>query len=249
MAGTPDVVIAMPAFNEENAIEAFLAEIVDAFDDVALRLVVVNDCSTDNTTKVLETLSDTYPLDVHTNQQNLGHGPSTLTALRLATELRPPLVLATDGDGHTTGQTLRHLYDQALASPSGAVIEGARTQRDDPWFRKTVSAATRTLVKSHSGIAPLDANTPFRVYPLDVLRDLLNKIPADHMTPNLMVSALVRKDGVAFTEVPITPHKREGTEENGSTWKQRFRLVPSRRFLQFCVKATAQWVSPVKAAQ
>ena len=249
MAGTPDVVIAMPAFNEENAIEAFLAEICDAFDDVFFRLVVVNDCSTDTTEKVLKKLSDSYPLDVHTNQQNLGHGPSTLTALRLAAELHPTFVLATDGDGHITGETLRHLYDQASASPSGAVVEGARTQRDDPWFRKTVSAATRTLVKKYSGAAPLDANTPFRVYRVEVLQELLIKIPADHMTPNLMVSTFVRKGGVPFHEIPITPHKREGTQENGSTWKQRFRLLPSRRFLQFCVKAMAQWVSPGKAAQ
>lgn len=76
---------------------------------------------------------------------------------------------------------------------------------------------------------------------------MLGNIPADHMTPNLMIATLVRRGGVAFQEVPITPHKREGSAENGSTWKQRFRLLPSRRFLQFCVKATGQWVTTEKA--
>lgn len=247
MAGKLDVVIAMPAFNEEKAIPAFLAEIGDAFAGLSFRFVVVNDCSTDNTEGTLHTLSTTYPLDVHTNPQNSGHGPSTLTALRLATELSPQHVVATDGDGHVTGTTLRHLYNQALHQTPPTVIEGARTQRDDPWFRKTVSAATRKLVKHHSGSSPQDANTPFRVYPANTLQELLANIPTDHMTPNLMMATLVRRDGIAFQEVPIIPHKREGSAENGSTWKQRFRLLPSRRFLQFCVKATAQWVTPEKA--
>ena len=249
MAGKLDVVIAMPAFNEEKAIPAFLAEINDAFAGVSFRVVVVNDCSTDNTEQTLLALNSTYPLDVHTNPQNYGHGPSTLTALRLATELNPQHVVATDGDGHITGSTLQHLYSQALDQTAPTVIEGVRTQRDDPWFRKTVSAATRKLVKHHSGSAPQDANTPFRVYPTNLLQEILGNIPADHMTPNLMMATLVRRDGIPFQEIPITPHKREGSAENGSTWKQRFRLLPSRRFVQFCVKATGQWVSPAKAAQ
>ena len=247
MAGKLDVVIAMPAFNEEKAIPAFLAEINGAFGGVSFRFVVVNDCSTDNTEQALHALKSTYPLDVHTNAQNAGHGPSTLTALRLAIELNPQHVVTTDGDGHITGATLRHLYDQSIDQKDPAVIEGARIQRDDPWFRKTVSAATRKLVKHHSGSTPQDANTPFRVYPTNLLQELLGNIPTDHMTPNLMMAALVRRQGICFQEVPVTPNKREGSAENGSTWKQRFRLLPSRRFLQFCVKATVQWVTPEKA--
>ena len=242
-----DVVIAMPAYNEESAIPTFLAEISGAFASVSFRFVVVNDCSTDNTEETLHALKSTYPLDVQTNPQNAGHGPSTLTALRLATDLNPQHVVATDGDGHITGATLRDLYNQAPNQKSPTVTEGVRTQRDDPWFRKTVSAATRKLVKHNSGSAPQDANTPFRVYPTKLLREMLENIPADHMTPNLMMATLVRRDGIPFQEVPITPHKREGTSETGSTWKQRFRLLPSRRFLEFCVKATGQWVAPENA--
>lgn len=244
MARKPAVVITMPAFNEESVLPSFLADICEAFAGLDFQVIVVNDCSTDNTEETLHALATSYPLNVHTNPQNLGHGPSTLTALRLATELNPHHVVATDGDGHITGDTLRHLYDQALDQTSPTVIEGARTRRDDPWFRKTVSAATRKLVQHHSGSAPHDANTPFRVYPTNLLQEIIVNIPADHMTPNLMVATVVRRDGIPFREVPITPHKREGNSETGSTWKQRFRFLPSRRFLQFCVKATTQWVSP-----
>ena len=248
MARKPAVVITMPAFNEESVLPSFLADICEAFAGLDFQVIVVNDCSTDNTEETLHALATRYPLNVHTNPQNAGHGPSTLTALRLATELNPHHVVATDGDGHITGSTLRELYNQALNQTPPAVMEGARTHRNDPWFRKTVSAITRVLVKHHSGSAPRDANTPFRVYPTSTLEELLANIPADHMTPNLMMATLVRRDGIPFQEVPITPHKRKGTDNNGSTWKQRFRFLPSRRFLQFCVKATTQWVTPQKAA-
>lgn len=250
MAETLDVVISMPAYNEEAAIGGFLTDIADAFSGTSFRIVVVNDCSTDNTQGVLESLvTQGLPLTASTNQRNSGHGPSTLTALRLAIDLNPQHVVATDGDGNIAGDTLRHLYDEASTATPTSVIEGVRTQRDDPWFRKSVSAATRSLVKHHSGHSPKDANTPFRVYPAQTLRKLLHHIPADHMTPNLMISTLVRRRDHGLREIPITPHKREGTNENGSTWKQQFRLIPSRRFIQFCVKATGQWLAPTKALQ
>jgi len=250
MAETLDVVIAMPAYNEEAAIESFLTDIAAAFSDTSFHIVVIDDCSTDRTRDVLESLATRgLPLTTATNQRNSGHGSSTLTALHLALDLEPHYVVATDGDGHITGDTLRHLYDEAASATPSSVIEGVRTQRDDPWFRKSVSAATRSLVKHHSGHSPKDANTPFRAYPVATLRKLLPHISADHMTPNLMVSVLLRRGNLPFREIPITPHKREGTDENGSTWKQQIRLIPSRRFVQFCLKATGQWLTPTRVEQ
>lgn len=241
-----DIVIAMPAFNEASAIPAFVSEINEAFAGLRFLIIVVNDHSTDDTENTLRALATRYPLEFHTNPQNSGHGPSTLKALSLAMSFSPKYVVATDGDGHIEGLALRHLYDEASEKNTPTIIEGARAQRDDPWFRKIVSAATRFLVKHFTTITPQDANTPFRVYPTKILGELLTKITADHMTPNLAMATLVRRDRVPFSVIPITQHKREGTIENGSTWKQRFRLLPSRRFLKFCVKATAQWITPGK---
>ena len=247
MAVTPEVVITMPAHNEEASISSFLTEIAAAFSDISFRLIVVDDRSTDNTRSVLiELTTQDFPLIVSTNQTNLGHGPSTLIALGLALDCGPRFVVATDGDGNISGQTLRHLYNEATKTTPPSVIEGVRTQRDDPWFRKAVSAATRRIVKRYSGKAPQDANTPFRAYPAKALQVLLTRVPVDHMTPNLMISTLVRQTGLNLSEIPITPYKRPGTEEYGSTWQQRFRLIPSLRFLKFCVGATAQWLTAAK---
>lgn len=238
-----DVVIGMPAFNEETAIESFLVEIVTAFGDVEFRIVVVDDCSADNTKKVIDTAAVHHPVDTYSNKQNSGHGPTTLRALRHAIELTPKYVVATDGDGHISGSTLRSLYEQAVSSHSLTVIEGARPRAGDPWFRKFVTGTTRLLVKYHCGTAPLDANTPFRVYPTEVLRELVGEIPSDHMTPNLVISTLVRNKNLQVVETAVAAHRREGALLHGSTWKQKHRLVPSLRFLQFCVKAASQWLS------
>ncbi len=238
----PDVVVAMPAYNEEAAIANFLEEIAKAFSSRSFHVVVVDDCSTDSTREVLEILaSEGFPLTVISNHSNSGHGPSTLKALRLSAALDPEHVISTDGDGHIMGATLHDLYKLCLGSLQPAVIEGVRTHRDDPWFRKTVSSATRALVKRKSGVAPLDANTPFRAYPVRVLLSLLESIPEDHMTPNLLMSTLARERQLPLIETPIVVVHREGTEANGSTWKQRFRALPSRRFLQFCWRAATQW--------
>ena len=242
----PDVVIAMPAFNEEGTLGVFLNEIAEAFSEEYFQLVVVNDCSTDRTKAVLDELSLSLPLSHYTNQRNSGHGPATLKSLKLATALRPRYVISCDGDGHITGATLWTLYEHAVGFPNPTIIEGVRTHRSDPWFRKLTSAATRAIVQKHSGRRPLDANTPFRIYPLDVLTGLLTNIPDDHMTPNLMMSSMARRGSYSLAEIPFQPYTRDGSAENGSTWKQKWRFLPSRRFLGFLIRATAQWVLPKK---
>jgi glycosyltransferase involved in cell wall biosynthesis len=210
MRVTPNVVIAMPAFNEGEALRGFLNEISDAFEGISFHLIVVDDTSTDDTLMVLNSLvTQGLPLTTHRNLKNSGHGPSTLTALMMATEKGPRYVVSADGDGHITGGTLRNLFDQCVAADIPVVVEGVRAHRSDPWFRKLVSSATRTLIKSQSGKSPSDANTPFRVYPVEVLTTLLQQIPSHHMTPNLMMSNLVRKSHVPFPE-----HRRPAPHGN-----------------------------------
>lgn len=109
-----DVVIAMPAFNEEATLSRFVAEICEAFEGVAHQIVILNDSSTDNTETTLQFLARDYPLIVQTNAKNSGHGPATIGALRLASELDPKLVVAADGDGNIRGTSLRSLYDYAV---------------------------------------------------------------------------------------------------------------------------------------
>jgi dolichol-phosphate mannosyltransferase len=245
MSENPTVVVAMPAFNEGLSIEGFLSDIFEAFSDVDTHVVVVDDCSSDRTAEVVLALAaNGAPITLCQNLENLGHGPSTVRALRRAALLGPEFVIAADGDGNIQGRTLRALLAAAQNEATEIVIEGTRAGRNDPWFRKLVTTATRVLVLIHSGSPPRDANTPFRVYPSRVLSRLLRDIPENHLTPNLLIASILRKEGFPLLEMKVPVHKRAGTAEHGSTWKQRTKFLPSARFLKFCWTAAGQWIAP-----
>jgi len=237
---TPQTVVVMPAFNEAEGIGEFLDEIVQAFPEGHVRIIVVDDASSDGTAAAVTAAGERgVPVRVVVNKSNRGHGPSTLRALRCGLKEGADVIVAVDGDGQFLGTDIAAVAERTV---HGIVpVEGCRFNRSDPWFRRFVSASTRLLVRVTSGSSPLDANTPLRAYPPALLRSLLERLPDDLATPNLIVSAMLRRDGVAVIEVPVRSLPRRGSQSSGSTWGQRAHFFPSRRFITFCWRALAQW--------
>lgn len=241
------VAVVMPAYNEEAGIPGFLREIVAAMSGLEVRLFVADDCSTDRTGAVLDGLTAELPLTVLPGERNAGHGPTTLRALSAGLASGADVIVAVDGDGQFVGSDMRTLVDMLLMRGAD-IIEGVRTGRDDPIFRRVTSWTTRSLVQLRAHERPQDANTPLRVYRPEVLARLLSAVPADAMTPNLLISALARSSRLVILEVPVSSIPRRGGDPGGSTWRAKRQSVPSRRYVDFCIKAGRQWVSPPPSA-
>ncbi|HAJ99538.1 MAG TPA: hypothetical protein DCM62_05900 [Bacteroidales bacterium] len=82
--------IIIPAFNEEKSIEKAIREVYDVqypvFVQEDIEVVVVNDCSTDNTLELLQNLKKQYPgLIIICNEQNMGKGASVRRGYGMAT--------------------------------------------------------------------------------------------------------------------------------------------------------------------
>ena len=183
------------------------------------------------------------PITVRSNEVNLGHGPTTIRALRAGLDAQAEVVVAVDGDGQFRGSDIARLV--GILQTSGCdVVEGVRTSRSDPLFRRVTSVVTRGLVWLRVRKSPRDANTPLRVYRPEVLADVLATLPDDAMTPNLLISAWTRRTGVALREEFVDSLDRRGDTAHGSSWQARHQLIPSRRFVTFCLKAGLQWVRP-----
>lgn len=236
------VVVVMPAWNEAEGIGGFLRELDAALTGLEPQFVVVNDASTDGTAAAAEAVaSDDVRVQVMTNAANSGHGPSTVRALRAGLATGCDVIVAIDGDGQFTGADVRRVVD-TLLSGDLQIVEGVRTQRNEAAYRRVTSAATRALVWTRARALPEDANTPLRAYRPAALTRLLARVPAEAMTPNLIISALCRRWGVPLAEVPVESRPRRGASAQGTTWAAKRASLPSRRFVTFCVKATGEWV-------
>jgi glycosyltransferase involved in cell wall biosynthesis len=239
----------MPVYNEEVGIRNFLDDICQEFSDLDLRIVVVDDMSTDNTFSVIQLAQEgAMPLTLAQNQTNLGHGPSTYRSLNLALDSGAEYVFSADGDGHIAiadvREMLRTLIDQNLD-----LVEGVRSRVGEPWFRRFVTFSTRVLVATASKASASDANTPFRLYRAKELRKLLDSVSSTSPIPNLMISSLTRASGLNYAEYSLQKFTRVATHPDGSSWLQSVSWFPSIRFLKFCFRALRAWGSDYRGTQ
>jgi dolichol-phosphate mannosyltransferase len=235
--------LVMPAYNEAEGIVSFLTELIEVFDDLDLRLVVIDDQSSDETALILKEFikKNQVPLEVLVNVKNQGHGISTLRALAAGLASDPVAVIAIDGDGQFVGRDVRDAFNQFIESHAD-ILEGVRQERGDFTYRRIVSWSTRALVFSKSRVWPRDANTPLRIYKPDVLRQVLDIVPAASLTPNLIISAIARASSLSIAEYPVLSIPRRGADITGTTWKNRWKNLPSKRFLVFVFTATRGWI-------
>jgi dolichol-phosphate mannosyltransferase len=235
----PSVAVAIPAYNEADGIAEFLREIDVALSPHtnSLRLIVVDDASTDDTARVLKQLRPELSASLETivNPHNRGHGPSVLTAYARALEHAPDFVLQVDGDGQFAGADLRRvlvlLIDQAHA------VSGVRRFRQDPWFRMIMTRLLRLYVSASFHVSARDPNCPLRGYEAALLRDLLGLVPDASLIPNLYLTVIASRRGFTLLEVDVSHRIRRGGSSTGSTWgKRRGSLVPGR-LVRFSVSA------------
>lgn len=214
----PSVAVAIPAYNEADGIGGFLREIDHALSRHAspLHLVVVDDKSSDETLRVLEATRPelTGQLEVVSNPVNRGHGPTLMTAYHRALDLQPDYVLQVDGDGQFHGSDLRRVL--VLLRDDSHAVSGVRRFRQDPWFRMIMTRLVRTYVHAGFGVLARDPNCPLRGYEAAVLRDLLPLIPPDALVPNLYLTVLASRRGLAMLEVDVSHRVRRGRSAEGS---------------------------------
>ena len=235
------ITVVMPAWNEEAGIAEFLSELHTSLTKWGPSFIVINDRSTDKTASAIQELQASgLPVSVHTNEVNMGHGPSTLRGLRAGLLTQPDAIVALDGDGQFVGSDVDAVV-ATLFDTQTDVVEGIRRSRNDPLYRQAVSAATCGLVWLRCHKWPADANTPLRAYQPSVLEALLAQIPDSASTPNLLISALCRQTEMDVIEVPVRSIPRRGSDQQGSTWKARSKLLPSKRFVKFCTQAAKEW--------
>jgi glycosyltransferase involved in cell wall biosynthesis len=244
------VALVMPAYNEADGIEGFLAELVASFDGVAERLtiVVVDDRSTDGTADLLEA-SELPGLVVRRQSQNGGHGPTALAAYRAGLACEADVLVHVDGDGQFDGFDVARVA-QHLAVGAADVVHGVRRQRDDPWFRRVLSASLRLVVGAVARRGIRDVNTPLRAYRPGRLAELVASHPTSLLIPHVHFSIAEARRGWAVDEVEVRSRVRRGTTATGTMWGgSRRKHLPTRRFVAFVARAGAEFVMAIVRPQ
>lgn len=109
----------IPAYNEENTIKETIEHIFDIDYDNIEEIIVVNDCSKDNTKKIVEYLLTKYPkLKLINNEKNLGKAASLNKAWK---NVNSELVAVVDADSFPKKDSLKKMIGYFNNEKVGAV--------------------------------------------------------------------------------------------------------------------------------
>jgi glycosyltransferase involved in cell wall biosynthesis len=115
---TLDVSIVIPVFNEERTIKEIVAAVRAV--GVHKEIVIVNDCSTDNTARSLEEIHAEFPeIRVIHHERNQGKGAALRTGFAAAT---CDIVAIQDADLEYDPRDLRKVIEPILAGEGGCGV-------------------------------------------------------------------------------------------------------------------------------
>ena len=242
--------IAMPVFNERDGIADTLLELDQVFNDhhLAVGLFLQDDQSTDDTVNVVQSLSSQLIMrvDIESNVQNLGHGPTTFAAYRRAVASGAPVIMQLDSDGQFFASELIQIYESIV---NGAdVTIGVRVDRADPWFRKAITSVLRVYLTLRYRSRFPDPNTPIRAFSASRLALMLSQIPEQPLVPNIYFTIIAARHKLRTVYFDVSHRPRRGSEPTGTMWKSSSTFKSISRLLKFVVRAFAQlWIfSPTK---
>jgi glycosyltransferase involved in cell wall biosynthesis len=200
-----DVSIVVPVYNEAENVGALVEEIDAALKGRAYEMIVVDDCSRDDTSEALRGLKARYPmLRVLRHAQNAGQSRAIRSGVLAA---RAPVAATLDGDGQNDPADLPLLID-ALTRPDAparlAMVSGRRARRQDSAWKRFGSCVgngvRRWLLKDRAD----DTGCGIKAF----RRDAFLRLPYfDHF--HRFLPALMLREGfeIAFENVNHRPRR------------------------------------------
>jgi glycosyltransferase involved in cell wall biosynthesis len=201
------LVAVVPAFDEEGAIGAVVAELA-AFDR-ALDVVVVDDGSSDATAAAAARAGAT----VVSLPFNLGIGAAVQTGFRWALEQDYDIAVRLDGDGQHDPSELPKLL-APLERGEADVVTGSRFRGEEggdayrpPLGRRLGITWFARLVSLLSGQRVTDTTSGFQALNREGIALFARDYPSDY--PEVEATVLVLKHRLRLVEVPVRMRERE----------------------------------------
>jgi glycosyltransferase involved in cell wall biosynthesis len=200
--------VLIPVFNEEKSVKELLERVLSV--PCEKELVVVDDCSTDNTWGVLSSFGDPR-IRIYRHENNQGKGTGIRTALTHATG---DLVIIQDADLEYDPNDYPRLMEPIL-NGEAQVVYGVRDLDSQKLLmslgNKFLTFATNLLYGSQIS----DMETCYKLMPREVMLSLDLQATRFQIEPEITAKLLRR--GYRIHEMPIWYEPRE--EKKLSPWK------------------------------
>ena len=203
-----EVSVVVPAYNEAESLDEFLAELYAALDAAGRRaeILIVDDGSDDGTWELLARERARDPrLRALRLERRGGQSAAIAAGLRAA---RGTVIVTLDADLQNDPAELPRVLE---ALEGADVVSGIRARRRDTWLRRVSSGIANGVRRAVIGDPITDIGCSFKAYRREALEGLPMFVGVHRFLPALCVFR-----GARLAEVPLTHRaRRHGVSKYG----------------------------------
>lgn len=197
--------IVIPVYNEAEVVASVLDNIllhIKEIQDFNFEIIVVNDCSTDNTLDILNTYQG---IKLISNAYNLGYGASLKRGIK---EARGEWIFIVDADGTYPIDRLRDFLNY---TNDYDMIVGARTTSENktPWLRRPAKKFLNHFASWLVNFNIPDLNSGMRMFRRDLCLEFWNLYPQKFSFTSTITLAFI-KNNYLVKYIPIDYYERVG---------------------------------------
>lgn len=173
--------VILPCYNEEQNLKTLIPTIEAAIKPkMPYKIIAINDGSNDNTAKILNQLSQQYPIILIEHQKNQGLAETLKDGLSVAAEIssEEDLIITMDSDNT---HDPRYMLDMAKTIQNADIIIGSRyitggKQLNVPPHRIILSKVINQAIKLATRIPIKDATSGYRCFKAKTIKTLHRKL-------------------------------------------------------------------------
>jgi len=202
------IAVIIPAYNEEYSIKQVVKQLVELPmpDDYRVEIVVVNDCSSDNTKLICEKL-DCVLLNL---PSNLGIGGAVQTGFIYAYNNDFDFAVQVDGDGQHPADQLIKFIDKTKQTDADVIIGSRYIEKEgfqSSLQRRLGIGLLNFWIKLLTGIRVTDCTSGYRMLNRKSLKIVRDLYPDDYPEPESII--IFHKNKLKIAEIPVVMKNRE----------------------------------------